>query len=158
MDKKTFTPNSILKSLPKGFNGVSIPKKTHDVWICADTTAISVDDASKAIKNLCKDLGVSIIETRTSDTAVEWHLQDKAFNKQMVAEARECAKAMQSFFSKYGTAYRYCDAACEQVAKMMHCLHNEQLDYEEKDQDQLEKLKHMEHHTHTSFMQRKEIH
>jgi hypothetical protein len=126
MDSKKFDPEKIIKSLPEGFTGVSVPKGTRTVFIGAEGDKISFEDAKKATKKLAKELGLSIVSTKEYGSAFEFCLEDKEFNKQMRAEARAALKAVTSFYSKYGDAYRYDDETCESVAKIMRKVNNEE--------------------------------
>lgn len=117
-------PDEILKSLPKGFAGVSIPKGTKTVFIGADADEIKYSDAHKAVKKLAKEIGLSVVSAKDFTATFEFCLEDKEFNKQMRAAAKACAKAVIDFYAKYGDAYRYDDETCEHVSKIANKVVN----------------------------------
>ena len=118
-------PDSILKSLPKGFASVSIPKGTKTVFVGADASSIKYEDAHKAVKKLAKEIGLSVVSAKDYGTSFDFCLEDKTFNKEMRAAAKACMKAVVDFYAKYGDAYRYDDETCESIGKIMRKLHNE---------------------------------
>ena len=128
MEKKTKTlkldPETILKSLPKGFAGVSVPKGTHTVFVGADASDIKYEDAHKAVKKLAKELGLSVVSAKNYTSSFDFCLEDKTFNKEMRAAAKACAKAVVDFYNKYGDAYRYDDETCEHVSKIANKVVN----------------------------------
>lgn len=126
MDSKKFDPEKILKSLPEGFTGVSVPKNTRTVFIGAEGEKIKFEDAKKAVKKLSKEIELSIVSTKDYGSSFEFCLEDKEFNKQMRAEAKAALKAVTSFYAKYGDAYRYDDETCESIAKIMRKVNNEE--------------------------------
>ena len=126
MDNTTkLNPDTILKSLPEGFTDVSIPKKTRIVFLRADATKINKEDATNAVKKLCKELGLSIFGSQCDDVDLDFRLHDTTYNKAMVASARAALKPMKEFFTKYRNAYRYDDATCEVVRKIMRLINND---------------------------------
>lgn len=129
MDKKLkplkLDPDAILKYLPKGFAGVSIPKGTRTVYVGADASDIKYDAAHKAVKKLAKELGLAVVSAKDYGTSFDFCLEDKEFNKQMRTEAKACMKAVVSFYEKYGEAYRYDDEACKYVGTIMRKVNNE---------------------------------
>lgn len=126
MDSKKFDPEKIIKSLPEGFTGVSVPKNTRTVFIGGDCFKIKFEDAKKAVRKLAKELGLSIVSAKEYDSIFEFCLEDKEFNKQMRAEAKAALKAVTSFYAKYGDAYRYDDDTCESIAKITRKVNNEE--------------------------------
>ena len=128
MNKKqsfNLDPETILKSLPKGFAGVSIPKGTKTVFIGADGADISYENAHKAVKKLAKDIGMSVVSAKDHGSSFDFCIEDKTFNKEMRAAAKACAKVVVDFYTKYGDAYRYDDETCEHVAKIMQKVNND---------------------------------
>ena len=111
----------IMKSLPKGFIGVSVPKKARIVYLQADATKIKKDKAKLAVSKLCEELGLKVNNFHVDEQSINWQLNDPEFDRQMVASARAALKPLKDFYSKYGIAYRYNDNACEIVRKII-CL------------------------------------
>ena len=93
-------PDEILKSLPKGFAGVSIPKGTKTVFIGADADEIKYSDAHKAVKKLAKEIGLSVVSAKNYESVSAFCLEDKEFNKQMRAEAKACLKYIKTKFAR----------------------------------------------------------
>ena len=122
-------PETILKSLPKGFTGVSIPKGTKTVFIGADGADISYEDAYKAVKkfakDFAKDIEMSVVSAKDHGSSFDFCIEDMTFNKEMRAAAKACAKVVVDFYTKYGDAYRYDDETCEHVAKIMQKVNND---------------------------------
>ena len=116
---------SILKSLPAGFAGVSIPKKTRIVFLRANANAISKDDAHNAVKSICKTYGLSIENEYSNEEIYECKLVDVAFNKQMRLDAKACLKIVKSFYSKYKNSFMYDDNACETVRQINYVVCND---------------------------------
>lgn len=114
-------PDKILKSLPKGFVNVGIPKGTRTVDIFADLNNIGMLEAKKAVKACAKSLKLVVIEDRINEDSKEafFRLEDPKFNKEMRAAAKEMLKAVNAFYSKYDPAYRYDDIACDAVAAVI---------------------------------------
>ena len=114
-------PDEILKSLPKGFVNVGIPKGTRTVDIFTDLNDISLLEAKKAVKSCAKSFKLTIIEERANEDSKEafFRLEDPKFNKEMRAAAKEMLKAVNAFYSKYDPAYRYDDIACDAVAAVI---------------------------------------
>lgn len=125
--KVKLTAKKIMKSLPKGFIGVSLSKKSPDVWIKASLQDISLEDASKAISKFCKENGLTIEQHSSDGCEADWKLYDKAFNKQMVVDAKECLKAVKHFFTKYQMSFVYSDSACNVVRQIKQLVNNEQV-------------------------------
>lgn len=117
-------PKAILKMLPKGFVGVSIPNKTRVVFLKADANIISKDNATKAINKLCKDLKLKIDYENAYESSIEYCLIDPVFNKSMYAEAKACLKAVKSFYSKYRIACRYDDTAGNIARQVLRIVTN----------------------------------
>lgn len=117
---------AILKSLPAGFTGVSIPENTRTVFVAADPTEIKYEDASKVVKKIAKDIGLSVVSSTKWESSFEFCLKDKEFNKQMRADAKACFKMVKSFYDKYGTAYKYDDETCESIGKIIRKVNNEE--------------------------------
>lgn len=117
-------PDEILKSLPKGFAGVSVPRGTRTVFVGADAADIKYEDAHKAVKKLAKELGLSIVSAKNYTSSFDFCLEDKTFNKEMRAAAKACAKVVIDFYAKYGDAYRYDDETCEHVSKIANKVVN----------------------------------
>lgn len=121
-----FTAKSIFNSLPKGFDEVSIPKKTRTIYIHANTTIIKYEDAKKEISKLCKKLGLKIDRERVFDSdGVHFILIDPKFKKDMILTARNCLKLVKEFYTKYDCAYRYDDDACDIVRKIIGFVDND---------------------------------
>ena len=118
--------DQILKSLPEGFTGVSIPNGTMTVYVEADSAKLDKTAAEKAAKKLAKSLGLSVVHSISTDEYHRFTLEDLQFNKDMRAEAKACLKAVEVFFSKYGIAYRYDDDACETVRKIVRKFNNDE--------------------------------
>lgn len=114
-------PDKILKSLPKGFVNVVIPKGTRTVDIFAELNDISLLEAKKAVKSCTKSLKLAIIEERVNEDTKRafFRLEDPKFNKAMRSSAKEMLKAVKAFYSKYDPAYRYDDIACDAVAAVI---------------------------------------
>ena len=119
-------PEKIMKSLPEAFTGVSIPKHTRTIYLRANVKDISAEEARKAVSKLCKDLKLKIMNFRSDDEEADFVLEDPAFTKQMVSEARACLKAVNSFYSKYDYAYRYNDDACEIVTQIIRKVNHDE--------------------------------
>ena len=126
MKSADLNPDAILKSLPKGFSGVSVPRGTKTVFIEANPAGIKFEVAHKAVKKLAKDLGLSVMAAKDYVSTFNFYLEDKEFNKQMRAEAKACLKAVTSFYSKFGDAYRYDDETCESVSKIIRKVNYEE--------------------------------
>ena len=118
-------PNEILKSLPKGFAGVSVPKGTRTVFVAANAADIKYEDAHKAVKKLAKEISLSVVSAKDYITTFEFCLEDKEFNKQMRNTAKECLKVVTNFYDKYGDAYRFDDETCEYVSKIIRKANRE---------------------------------
>lgn len=118
------TANNILKILPKGFARAAVPNKTRIVWVDADLSIISLDDANKAIKDLCKSLSLAIKQSKNDEHEARWMLYDKSFDKMMTAEAKECLKHVKKFFSTYGASFMYSDVVLPIVSQMKQCMNN----------------------------------
>lgn len=126
MKSADLNPDTILKSLPKGFSGVSVPRGTKTVFINSDPADIKFEAAHKAIKKLAKNIGLSVVSAKNYESVSAFCLEDKEFNKQMRAEAKACLKAVTSFYSKFGDAYRYDDETCESVSKIIRKVNREE--------------------------------
>ena len=120
-------PKAILKMLPKGFVGVSIPAKTRTVFLQVDTNVINKVNAKKAVNKLCKELSLAVEYERLDNEPAFFCLKDPAFNKEMLTEAKACLKAVKSFYSKYRIACRYDDVAGDIANKIMNVVTNSEL-------------------------------
>ena len=118
--------NAILKMLPEGFTAVKIPNKTRIVYIEADATKISGDDAIAAVKKLAKDFKFSVAYNYIGEDFHNFGLEDPAFNKEMRAKAKECLKVVKDFYKKYRIAYRYDDVACGTVRHIIRIVNNDE--------------------------------
>ena len=120
-------PKAILKMLPKGFIGVSVPNKTRTVFLQVDTNVINKVDAKKAVNKLCKELSLAVEYERLDNEPTCFCLKDPAFNKEMLAEAKACLKAVKSFYSKYRIACRYDNVVGDVANKIMNVVTNSEL-------------------------------
>ena len=120
-------PKSMLKLLPKGFTAISIPVKTRTVFLQVDTNVISKENAKKAVKKLCKELSLAVEYERLDNEPACFCLKDPAFNKEMLAEAKACLKAVKSFYSKYRIACRYDNNAGDIANKIINVITNSEL-------------------------------
>ena len=117
-------PKAILKMLPKGFIGVSVPNKTRTVFLQVDTNVINKVDAKKAVNKLCKELSLAVEYERLDNEPTCFCLKDPAFNKEMLAEAKTCLKVVKSFFSKYRNACRYDNVVGDIANKIVNVVTN----------------------------------
>lgn len=134
MDINNITPvklntKAILKMLPKGFTAVRIPTKTRIVYIEANASLISGDDALTAVKKVAKELGLVVNYSCLGEGPDDFHnfgLNDIKFNKEMRVKAKECMKIVKDFYKKYGIAYRYDDDTCDIVRHIIRTVNNDE--------------------------------
>lgn len=126
--KAKLNPNAVLKTLPKGFTGVYVPKNTRTVFMKADLSIITYAEAKKSAKSAAKAFGLALVREKHDDESkdVQFCFEDIQFNKDMRASANVAWKAVKEFYAKYGDAYRYDDLACEAVAKIMRKVNNDE--------------------------------
>lgn len=116
------SPDEILKSLPTGFTGVSVPKKTRIVHLQADPGKISPADSKKAAKKLASSLGLAI--AKAYEDGSYYRLEDTKMTKAMRNEAKTCLKTVKSFFSKYRCACIFDDITCDTIRSMNDVIEN----------------------------------
>lgn len=126
--KAKLNPNAVLKTLPKGFTGVHVPKNTRTLFMKADLSIITYTDAKKSAKSAAKTLGLSLVREKRDDESknVQFCFEDIQFNKDMRASANAAWKAVKAFYDKYGDAYMYDDLAYEAVIKIIRKVDNDE--------------------------------
>lgn len=117
------TKQEIQSKLPDMFE-CDCNAKTHAIYIHADLKDIGIDGAKKHVDKLLKEFKLKIVTFRCDDETADWCLYEKAFEKQMVVDAKTALKSLKNFFSKYNDAYRYSDDTCEIVRDIIDIIDN----------------------------------